>query len=92
MGSVQVGPLGALSLAELRAIAAATGRPLGLYEGLQLRRCARSCIFNQVKATYLRVGKPRSLRAAGSLFFGTPYRQGGPALPYRPAPPPDAHL
>ncbi|HXR01838.1 MAG TPA: thiamine pyrophosphate-binding protein, partial [Pseudomonas sp.] len=25
---------------------------------------------------YLRIGKPRSLRAAGSIFFGTPYRMG----------------
>lgn len=30
---------------------------------------------DQVKAVYIRVGKPRSLRAAGGLFFGTPYRQ-----------------
>ena len=28
----------------------------------------------EVKAVYLRVGKPRSLRTAGSLGFGTPYR------------------
>lgn len=28
-----------------------------------------------VKANYLRVGKPRSLRAAGLVFSGTPYRQ-----------------
>ena len=31
---------------------------------------------DQVKATYLRIGKPRSLRAAGVIFFGTPYRMG----------------
>ena len=30
----------------------------------------------QVKAAYLRIGKPRSLRAAGVIFFGTPYRMG----------------
>ena len=30
----------------------------------------------QVKATYLRIGKPRSLRTAGVIFFGTPYRLG----------------
>lgn len=34
-----------------------------------------ACI-DQVKATYLRIGKPRSLRAAGVIFFGTPYRMG----------------
>ncbi len=28
----------------------------------------------------LRIGKPRSLRAAGVIFFGTPYRMGA-ALP-----------
>lgn len=28
-----------------------------------------------VKASYLRVGKPRSLRAAGVILSGTPYRQ-----------------
>jgi hypothetical protein len=31
---------------------------------------------NEVKATYLRIGKPRSLRTAGAIFFGTPYRAG----------------
>ncbi|MCY1427502.1 hypothetical protein D9M71_433510 [compost metagenome] len=35
----------------------------------------QTCI-GQVKATYLRIGKPRSLRAAGSIFFGAPYRMG----------------
>jgi hypothetical protein len=30
---------------------------------------------DHVKATYMRVGKPRSLRAAGAIFYGTPYRQ-----------------
>lgn len=29
---------------------------------------------DKVKATYLRIGKPRSLRAAGVIFFGSPYR------------------
>jgi len=33
-----------------------------------------ACV-SQVKAAYVRVGKPRSLRAAGGLFFGTPYLQ-----------------
>ena len=30
---------------------------------------------DEVKATYLKVGKVRSLRAAGYLFYGTRYRQ-----------------
>ncbi|TWF46523.1 thiamine pyrophosphate-binding protein [Neorhizobium alkalisoli] len=28
-----------------------------------------------VKASYMRVGKPRTLRAAGAIFYGPPYRQ-----------------
>ncbi len=45
---------------------------------------------DQVKATYLRIGKPRSLRAAGVIFFGTPYRMG--ALPVPERTPADAEL
>jgi hypothetical protein len=33
-----------------------------------------ACV-DQVKAAYLRVGKPRNIRTAGALFSGTPYRQ-----------------
>jgi hypothetical protein len=33
-----------------------------------------ACV-DQVKAAYLRVGQPRSIRVAGALFSGTPYRQ-----------------
>lgn len=46
---------------------------------------------NQVKATYLRIGKPRSLRAAGVIFFGTPYRMGA-ALPIPERTPADAEV
>ena len=28
-----------------------------------------------VRAAYVKIGKPRSLRAAGAIFFGSPYRQ-----------------
>jgi hypothetical protein len=45
----------------------------------------------QVKATYLRIGKPRSLRAAGVIFFGTPYRMGA-LLPVPERTPADAEL
>jgi hypothetical protein len=40
-----------------------------------------------VKATYLRIGKPRSLRAAGTIFFGTRTAWAPPADP-APAPTP----
>jgi hypothetical protein len=36
----------------------------------------------EVRAAYVKVGKPRSLRAAGAIFFGSPYRlTAGLALP-----------
>ncbi|WP_200882064.1 hypothetical protein [Nitrincola sp. A-D6] len=34
----------------------------------------QACI-PQVKAVYMRIGKPRNLRTAGAISFGTPYRQ-----------------
>lgn len=30
---------------------------------------------SEIRAAYLRLGKPRSLRTAGALFYGTAYRQ-----------------
>ena len=50
----------------------------------------QACI-PQVKATYLRIGKPRSLRAAGVIFFGSPYRM-GTSVPIPPRTRPDAEL
>ena len=44
----------------------------GYMKETTLAFCAE-CI-GQVKAAYLRIGKPRSLRAAGSLLSGSPYR------------------
>ncbi|MEH6498781.1 MAG: hypothetical protein V7751_05285 [Pseudoalteromonas distincta] len=88
MGSVQVGPW-SLRLAELRAMPPQLEGPSGYMKAFNAALC-QSCI-NQVKATYLRVGKPRSLRAAGSLFFGTPYRM-GTSLPIPASTAPDAHL
>lgn len=47
--------------------------------------------ISQVRAAYVKVGKPRSLRAAGSIFFGSPYRQiAGLPIPERT--PADAEL
>ncbi len=41
----------------------------------------------EVRAAYLKIGKPRSLRAAGSIFFGSPYRQtAGLPIPERTSP------
>ena len=73
IGEIQVGPW-SLRLAELRNEAPLLSRPAGYMKGFNAALCER-CI-GQVKATYLRIGKPRSLRAAGVIFFGTPYRMG----------------
>jgi hypothetical protein len=70
IGEVQVGPW-SLRLAELRNEPPLNG-PAGYMKAFNAALCD-SCV-EQVKATYLRIGKPRSLRAAGVIFFGTPYR------------------
>ncbi|MFT4047736.1 MAG: hypothetical protein QM661_13730 [Solimonas sp.] len=46
----------------------------GLYEKTFALALCKACL-EQVKAAYLHVGKPRSLRAAGVLFDGAPYRR-----------------
>lgn len=68
---------------------AARRRPRRLHEGLQCRPLPG--LHSQVKATYLRIGKPRSLRAAGVIFFGSPYRM-GTSVPIPPRTRPDAEL
>ncbi|MGG7650130.1 thiamine pyrophosphate-binding protein [Pseudomonas sp. ES4] len=73
IGEVQVGPW-SLRLAELRNDAPTLDGPAGYMKSFNAALCD-SC-RDQVKATYLRIGKPRSLRAAGVIFFGTPYRMG----------------
>jgi hypothetical protein len=73
IGEIQVGPW-SLRLAELRDEAPRSDGPAGYLKGFNAALCD-ACI-EPVKATYLRIGKPRSLRAAGSIFFGTPYRMG----------------
>ncbi|OLF52319.1 thiamine pyrophosphate-binding protein [Pseudomonas chlororaphis] len=73
IGEVQVGPW-SLRLAELRNESPRLQGPAGYQKDFNAALC-ETCI-DQVKATYLRIGKPRSLRAAGVIFFGTPYRMG----------------
>jgi hypothetical protein len=73
IGEIQVGPW-SLRLAELRNEAPLLTGPAGYMKGFNAALCERC--RDEVKATYLRIGKPRSLRAAGVIFFGTPYRMG----------------
>ncbi|MDI9776806.1 thiamine pyrophosphate-binding protein [Pseudomonas sp.] len=68
---IQVGPY-SLDLAELRNEAPRADGPAGhfkLFNAALCKACAK-----EVKAVYLRIGKPRSLRTAGTIFFGAPYR------------------
>ncbi|WP_339454216.1 thiamine pyrophosphate-binding protein [Pseudomonas sp. EA_5y_Pfl2_R50] len=73
VGEIQVGPW-SLRLAELRNEAPRADGPAGYLKAFSAALCD-ACV-EPVKATYLRIGKPRSLRAAGVIFFGTPYRMG----------------
>ena len=73
VGEVQVGPW-SLRLAELRNEAPRLDGPAGYMKNFNAALCD-SC-RDQVKATYLRIGKPRSLRTAGVIFFGGGYRMG----------------
>ncbi|PTS95173.1 thiamine pyrophosphate-binding protein, partial [Pseudomonas sp. HMWF006] len=61
IGDIQVGPW-SLRLAELRNEAPVLTGPAGYMKNFSAALCD-TCI-EQVKATYLRIGKPRSLRAA----------------------------
>lgn len=88
IGEVQVGPW-SLKLAELRNEAPRLDGPAGYMKSFNAALCA-TC-GEHVKATYLRIGKPRSLRAAGVIFFGSPYRM-GTTLPIPPRTPSDAQL
>ncbi|MHA3737540.1 thiamine pyrophosphate-binding protein [Pseudomonas sp. Eth.TT006] len=88
IGEIQVGPW-SLRLAELRNEAPHLDGPAGYMKDFNAALCD-ACI-EQVKATYLRIGKPRSLRAAGVIFFGTPYRMGA-QLPVAEKTRPDAEL
>jgi hypothetical protein len=87
LGEIQVGPW-SLRLAELRD-QAPTQDAAGYMKSFNAALC-EACI-DRVKATYLRIGKPRSLRAAGVIFFGDAYRMGAfVPIPERTSP--DAEL
>lgn len=88
LGDIQVGPW-SLKLAELRDDAPVADGPAGHFKAFNASIC-KTCI-DQVKAVYLRIGKPRSLRAAGTIFFGPPYRM-GTSLPIPAKTRPDAEL
>ena len=70
---IQVGPY-TLDLAEMRDEAPRADGPAGHFKVFNASLC-KACV-NGVKAAYLRIGKPRSLRAAGTIFFGNPHRMG----------------
>ncbi|NIF15549.1 thiamine pyrophosphate-binding protein [Pantoea sp. Cy-639] len=86
--NIAVGPW-QLSLAELRDEAPRADGPAGYFKVFNAALCA-TCAEG-VKAIYLRIGKPRSLRAAGTIFFGTPYRM-GTSLPIPPRTRADAQI
>jgi hypothetical protein len=71
VGNIQVGPW-SMRMAEDRAEAPQLSGPSGYMKSFNAALCAE-CI-DRVKATYLRIGKPRSLRTAGVIFFGGGYR------------------
>jgi hypothetical protein len=71
IGDVQVGPW-SLRLAEVHDAAPTPEGLAGYMKDFNAALCD-ACI-GQVKATYLRIGKPRSLRTAGAIFAGSPYR------------------
>jgi len=69
-GEIPVGPW-SLTLAEFRKEGPVLQGGAGYIKDFSGALC-KSCI-SEVKATYLRIGKPRSLRAAGGIFFGSAY-------------------
>lgn len=85
---IQVGPY-RMDLAELRDEAPRANGPAGYFKQFNAALCTQ-CVEG-AKAVYLRVGKPRSLRAAGTLFFGPAYRM-GTSLPVPARTRPDAAL
>ncbi|EJT83110.1 hypothetical protein PPS11_39693 [Pseudomonas putida S11] len=88
INDIQVGPY-TLDLAEMRDEAPRADGPAGHFKVFNASLC-KACV-NGVKAAYLRIGKPRSLRAAGTIFFGAPYNM-GTSLPIPPRTKPDAQI
>jgi hypothetical protein len=72
IGEVAVGPW-SVRLAEFKLNEPDAEGRAGYAKEFALALCP-ACV-DQVKAAYLRVGKPRNIRTAGALFSGTPYRQ-----------------
>ncbi|NYT70038.1 thiamine pyrophosphate-binding protein [Pusillimonas noertemannii] len=72
IGEITAGPW-SVRLAEWQIGAPEREGLAGYAKVFTLAQC-RECI-GQIKAIYMRVGEPRSLRTAGSLFAGSPYRQ-----------------
>ena len=72
IGEVVVGPWTA-RMAEFKLIEPEAEGRAGYTKSFVMALCP-ACV-DQVKAAYLRVGKPRNVRTAGALFSGTPYRQ-----------------
>lgn len=73
LGEIAVGPW-SLRLAEYQDEEPELDGPSGYFKDFNAALCA-GC-EKEVKAVYLRVGEPRSLRTSGSIFFGSPYRMG----------------
>lgn len=84
-------PIGrwSVSLAEMRDEPPLADGPAGYFKTFNAALCA-TC-NEGVKAIYLRIGKPRSLRAAGSILFGPQYRMVS-SLPIPVRTGPDAHI
>ncbi|WP_060481238.1 hypothetical protein [Pseudomonas sp. NBRC 111119] len=85
---IQVGPY-SLDLAEMRDQEPQADGPAGFFKVFNAALC-KACT-QDVKATYLRIGKPRSLRAAGTIFFGAPYNM-STSLPIPPRTSHDAQI
>lgn len=73
IGPVQVGPR-SLTLAETHDDGPESEAPGVYVKEFNVALCD-TCI-PQIKAGYMRIGKPRSLRTAGTIFEGSPYRMG----------------
>ena len=88
VSDIKVGPW-SLDLAELRDEPPRADGPAGHFKLFNAALC-KTCTEG-AKAIYLRIGKPRSLRAAGTIFFGAPYRM-ITSLPIPPRTRPDADI
>lgn len=71
-GVVQAGPF-ALRLAEFNVTPPQDSGIAGVHKAFTLALC-EGC-DDQIRAVYARFGKPRSLRAAGTIFSGPPTRK-----------------